>query len=501
MSQSMQIESRTALKEFQDEFPEEFRTHYSFLRRLLPFLIEDFDIGIDLGSLPDDEQNETLDEERLRHSIMRRLLDDFSDIHGEVDPEVETIDDIVDYIFLVKVFYWYLNRKPREPLNLRRAEDVETREQRVRKRRQNFDENLRSISEGKQEAIQQRIEKGAVKRVKANCVIKQVPSRRSEGSLSMKQDSPERQQPPQRPENIEDKYEPRYGSFLRSNTGYNLKAILEDNLNPQVRAICEAGSFDLSSLLQIGNMEDTPGVADVYMHILYRRSNPDRFWLYVGQALVLITRISIHNDERHRRANPSLHYHVWESADDMESVFATLAKHHVARDASFEDQLILNFQEMWMACVFQTMTSRHLVEYLPDGVNKAWAGQHLNVVPPIWQGFTDDISALGEAIGGTEAFERFINSPDPAIRAWAWDLRHAFHDLRNSPNPLHHSYYSDTMLLDPIWHDLKAYSTILAPLGFFGDLATHDEEAQDSVVSLIEASFSLSNPSGPSEED
>lgn len=165
----------------------------------------------------------------------------------------------------------------------------------------------------------------------------------------------------------------------------------------------------------------------VYMHILYRRSNPERFWLYVGLAFKLSERISNHNDPSHRRAQPSLHNHVWDSAEDMESEFDTLAVHSLT--ASKDNQFALNFQEMWMACVFQTMTEKHLAEYLPDSVNKAWTGWHLNVVPPIWQGFTWDLTAWKEAIGGTAAFEDILNSPDPAIRGWAWDLRHAFNDL------------------------------------------------------------------------
>jgi hypothetical protein len=191
-------------------------------------------------------------------------------------------------------------------------------------------------------------------------------------------------------------------------------------------------------------MGEQPNDSGVYMHILYRRSNPGRFWLYVGQAFKLHERISSHNDPAHRQAQPSLHYHVWDSAEDMVSEFVTLAVHKIT--SSRDDQFILNFQEMWMACVFQTMTAKHLEEYLPESVNKAWSGRHLNVAPPIWQGFTGDLAAWKEAIGGTETFEDFLDSPDSAIRGWAWDLRHAFNDLRNSPDPTHRAYYFDVML-------------------------------------------------------
>lgn len=175
------------------------------------------------------------------------------------------------------------------------------------------------------------------------------------------------------------------------------------------------------------------------MHIMYRRCNPGRFWLYVGQASKLAERISSHNNPIHRQAQPSLHYHVWDSAKDMVSKFVTLAVH--IGTASKDDQLILNFQEMWMACIFQTMTAKHQADYLPANVNKVWAGQHLNVMPPRWQGFTGDLPASKEAIGGTKRFEDFLNSPDPAVRGWVWDIRHSFNDLRSSPDLVHRSHY------------------------------------------------------------
>lgn len=171
-----------------------------------------------------------------------------------------------------------------------------------------------------------------------------------------------------------------------------------------------------------------------------KRSDPSRFWLYVGQAYKLSERISGHNNPIHRRAQPSLHYHVWDSVENMVSKFFSLAVH--INTVSKDNQLILNFQEMWMACI---LTAKHLADYLPKDANKAWAGRHLNVVPPIWQGFTGDSASLREAIGGMEGFQDFFNSPDPAIRAWAWDIQHAFNDLRSSPDPAHRSYYFSVM--------------------------------------------------------
>lgn len=44
---------------------------------------------------------------------------------------------------------------------------------------------------------------------------------------------------------VTSKYEARYGTFLKSDSGRNLKAILEGNLNPKAKSICESGAFEL----------------------------------------------------------------------------------------------------------------------------------------------------------------------------------------------------------------------------------------------------------------
>ncbi|QMW45747.1 hypothetical protein G4B11_009202 [Aspergillus flavus] len=66
-------------------------------------------------------------------------------------------------------------------------------------------------------------------------------------------------------------------------------------------------------------------------------------------------RIRTHNDIYRRKRNPSLHYHVWDSAGDMESIFVTLGTSE--KPTSVKTQLLLNLLEMWMALVFQTLTS------------------------------------------------------------------------------------------------------------------------------------------------
>ncbi|PYH92767.1 hypothetical protein BO71DRAFT_400268 [Aspergillus ellipticus CBS 707.79] len=59
-------------------------------------------------------------------------------------------------------------------------------------------------------------------------------------------------------------------------------------------------------------------------------------------------------------------------------------------------------QEMWMALIFQTLTSLRLKEFLPKDAKILWSGNHLNVALPLWQGFTgnEEQIAAQDAYGG-----------------------------------------------------------------------------------------------------
>jgi hypothetical protein len=164
---------------------------------------------------------------------------------------------------------------------------------------------------------------------------------------------------------------------------------------------------------------------------------PNCFWLYVGQALELCVRINIHNNPYRRKRQSSLHYTIWDSKEEMESVFVTLATHETV--TGDEGQLLLNLQEMWMSLIFQTLRGVHLEEFLPEGTEKLWAGSHLNVALPLWQGFTAIPSR--DAMGGRVAFQEYLFDANPLVRQWAENLRDAFNDIRNSPDPELRQYY------------------------------------------------------------
>jgi hypothetical protein len=80
----------------------------------------------------------------------------------------------------------------------------------------------------------------------------------------------------------------------------------------------------------------------------------------------------------------------------MQLQFVILAYMDLETPLSHTSQCLLNLLEIWMACIFRTLTARDLHIYLPPLVGKHSAGRHLNVAPPIWQRFPGDTPAIDE---------------------------------------------------------------------------------------------------------
>ena len=60
------------------------------------------------------------------------------------------------------------------------------------------------------------------------------------------------------------------------------------------------------------------------MHVIWNRSNAQQFQLHVGQAVKLHKRIQNHKGPLYQNCHSSLHYNVWDSVKELESVFVAL---------------------------------------------------------------------------------------------------------------------------------------------------------------------------------
>src|SRR5947207_1975627 len=131
-------EALKAEKDFQEFDWHLYLARPSFVSTLIYYLEDYFDLEIDPNLLPDHPDKETVEEENLRKSVMNRLLREFAVYKHYWIKELERYNDEpssqwpawpyddTSYTNALEVFYWHLNRQPRQPLNLTRTEPVET---------------------------------------------------------------------------------------------------------------------------------------------------------------------------------------------------------------------------------------------------------------------------------------------------------------------------------------------------------------------------------------
>ncbi|OQE14386.1 hypothetical protein PENFLA_c038G10811 [Penicillium flavigenum] len=471
-------------------------THYylPFLKDVICFLVDDFDIQLDANTLPTAAAEETVLEERIRVQVVDRLIEEFSENFDNPFNELAAMEEqaLEGYAYMktVEAFYFCLNRRQRRPSNLNRDPSVKT----AKKLR---DEKWEADIEKRFRQAERTIQRGvfpAEKTYSSNGLRRDSPfePRGSESDTDTSvvvEATPQTNSPPQQTERqetemalernageldsetgvllpppldltpvdrwqvlayllqkVEEFHSHRYGEVLGHHSTVAIGAKLENILTPGVRLVSDNGLFSLEGLRSIGGDTKTTA-AGVYLHIIWPPDDPQRFWLYVGQAMNLKRRIADHNDKLYRRKHPSLHYHVWDSREDMCSQFVVLATFNYETEGQNlprSHQCLLNLLEMWMACLFRTLTARDLDRYLPPSVGRSSAGRHLNVVPPIWQRFQDETVPDMREIFDRSSFRSLLQSNDAAVRSWAQKARDSYNDLRNSPDPqLRHYWFGN----------------------------------------------------------
>ena len=134
---------------------------------------------------------------------------------------------------------------------------------------------------------------------------------------------------------------------------------------------------------------------------------------YIGQSRNLRSRIRQHTDFRHRRDNPSLHYHALQrSKSNAFGILCVLPSPSMGNHAlpgMEEPDLLLNVLEMWMCLVFRTLPRQTLEEWLPPGVRREGDMGALNIQSPLenWEG-----------PGRKRERVDLRNAEDPLVREW-----------------------------------------------------------------------------------
>ena len=128
----------------------------------------------------------------------------------------------------------------------------------------------------------------------------------------------------------------------------------------------------------------------IYMHLICKDRIVRR---YVGQANDLKERLDNYKSPAFWKAHPCLHYTAWEGAEwDEFVVLAYLPEYSKASQdpASPDDvdnipSLSRNVMEMWGSCIFQSLPTGMLKQYLPRE-NITEPQVHLNVASLLNQG-------------------------------------------------------------------------------------------------------------------
>ncbi|KAJ5506145.1 hypothetical protein N7453_005102 [Penicillium expansum] len=128
----MDTPSDEAVQAYMEYFQRDISTcrFLPFLRHMIYFIVDDFDIKIDANALPTAANEETISEETVRIQVMGRLLDEFKanfdDPLGELFGMEEEGPEEYAYVKIIDVFYFCLNRIQRQPSNLSRGPSVKT---------------------------------------------------------------------------------------------------------------------------------------------------------------------------------------------------------------------------------------------------------------------------------------------------------------------------------------------------------------------------------------
>lgn len=259
-----------------------------FLKDLIYFLVDDFDIKIDANALPTVATEETISEETVRNQVMGRLLDEFKDNFDDPLGELFGMEEGPEeyaYVKTIDVFYFCLNRTQRQPSNLNRDPSVKTaKEQRDEDWKIHIEELHRQAKRGVQKAISRTQKTSPFTRLRQNSSFEAADRMESDGGVSAAIEANSRLNSPARQTQIvlernsggfdvqieaklprpldlipvdrlnysehlllkvNELHSNRYVEVLERHSTVDICAKLENNLTPGVRLVSDGGLFSL----------------------------------------------------------------------------------------------------------------------------------------------------------------------------------------------------------------------------------------------------------------
>ncbi|KAF2790538.1 hypothetical protein K505DRAFT_340349 [Melanomma pulvis-pyrius CBS 109.77] len=215
----------------------------------------------------------------------------------------------------------------------------------------------------------------------------------------------------------ESKYYERYGEWIKSQEG--LEDFMFRIVRPEVWRCLQTGCRSMDACKAVGGDIKFEG-RGVYMSAVLGLDK--RVRVYIGQSTHIRSRITQHWNFRHRRDNPSLHYHAYQnSIFNTFGILATLPpatpgnQNHLLPGMDCPD-LLLNILEMWFCLMFRALPSQTLEEWLPAGAGvRSKEGREqqpmaLNITSPLDQGYRGERVWLDLSASNDPLVQDYLNA-------------------------------------------------------------------------------------------
>lgn len=136
-------------------------------------------------------------------------------------------------------------------------------------------------------------------------------------------------------------------------------------LDQEIKLLFQKGVLTFETLSSLDRKKaEEDNTAGVYLHVIYELEQPSIYWLYVGAAIDVQSRVEEHKRFRRIPSRDSLHSRIWnqEGRGDFFILFGGFSNIHVPE----QDQVaMINLLKNFGRQVFQTLPKNMLQKAFP----------------------------------------------------------------------------------------------------------------------------------------
>jgi len=156
-----------------------------------------------------------------------------------------------------------------------------------------------------------------------------------------------------------------YKSLILNNSVEHVRSNILHALDQQIMLLFQKGVLTFETLSSLDRKKaEEDNTAGVYLHVIYELEQPSIYWLYVGAAIDVQSRVEEHKRFRRIPSRDSLHSRIWnqEGRGDFFILFGGFSNIHVPE----QDQVaMINLLKNFGRQVFQTLPKNMLQKAFP----------------------------------------------------------------------------------------------------------------------------------------